>query len=90
MTKFQTRIIEALQKFPRMRCDESELAHALYPDGKSWRCQANGGPPGLQMGLSRSLTILHRAGVIEQFIKGPGPGQRFVYLVKSPPQLKEQ
>ena len=46
------RIDEVLNGKPMKYYD---LARALYPDGKSWNYQANGGPPGCFMALSAAL-----------------------------------
>lgn len=52
-----------------------DLAYALYPDKKSWRYQANGGPPGCFMALSAGI----RRGNFFTSARGPGPGQRIVH-----------
>jgi hypothetical protein len=80
-TKFQNRILNALKQKSPM--DESELGHELYPDDRSWRGSHNGGPPGFQMGLSRSISLMQKAGLIHHSIKGPGPGQRLVWLANT-------
>ena len=52
------------------------LAMAIYPDQKSWRYQANGGPPGCYMALSAAL----RRGRFHVSISAtPGPQNRMVY-----------
>lgn len=62
-----------------LRCNGSmsfhDLAHALYPDDKSWRYQANGGPPGCFMALSAAL----RRGNFHVSYRGVGPGSRIVH-----------
>jgi len=52
-----------------------DLAHRLYPDGKSWRYQANGGPPGCFMALSAAV----RRGGFPVSHRGIGPGNRIVH-----------
>jgi hypothetical protein len=52
------------------------LAHVLYPNGRSWRYQANGGPPGCYMALSAAL----RRGKFHVSMSAtPGPQNRMVY-----------
>lgn len=51
------------------------LAQALYPDGRSWRYQANGGPPGCYMALSAGI----RRGGFPDVPKGIGPANRTIY-----------
>lgn len=53
----------------------NDLAYALYPEPRSWRYQANGGPPGCFMALSAAI---RRGGFPETF-NGPGPGFRRVF-----------
>lgn len=54
-----------------------DLAVKLYPDGKSWRYQSNGGPPGCFMALSAAI---RRGGFHDSPRDGlPGPGHRIVY-----------
>lgn len=52
-----------------------DLAYALYPDGKSWRYQQNGGPPGCFMALSAGI----RRGNFHTTARGVGPGHRIVH-----------
>ncbi len=51
-----------------------DLAQRLYPDGRSWQYQSNGGPPGCYMSLSAGLK---RGGFAISF--AVGPGNRIVY-----------
>lgn len=50
-----------------------DLARALYPSGRSWQYQANGGPPGCFMALSAGLS----RGGFE--VTGTFVGDRMVY-----------
>ncbi len=54
-----------------------DLARALYPDGRSWQYQSNGGPPGCFMALSAALS----RGGFE--VRGSFVGQREVFPRKS-------
>lgn len=58
------------------------LAMTLYPDNRSWRYQANGGPPGCYMALSAAL---RRGGFHVSLSKTPGPQNRMVYP-RNPPK----
>ena len=52
-----------------------DLAFALYPDGKSWNYQKNGGPPGCFMAISSAI----RCGNFPTTSRGVGPGHRIVH-----------
>ncbi|MFW6027182.1 MAG: hypothetical protein ACOC91_00085 [bacterium] len=56
-----------------------DLARRIFPDSKSWRYAAHGGPPGCYMTLSAAL---RRHGIGERW---DGPGQRFVRRPKGAP-----
>lgn len=60
------RIDEALNG---KRMSYYDLARALWPDGRSWQYQSNGGPPGCFMALGAAL---RRGGFEVSFAVGPG------------------
>jgi hypothetical protein len=57
-----------------------DLAHELYPNSKSHRRQANGGPPGCYMALSAAI----RRGGFGESWREPGPQNRWIYQRAKP------
>jgi hypothetical protein len=59
----------------------ADLAYRVFPEEqfpKAFRYQANGGPPGCYMALSRALREMR--GELDDWHSGIGPGHRYVRL----------
>lgn len=81
LPKIRERIRAALADGPRTFF---EVAIDVFPAEhfpRAFEYQANGGPPGCYMALSRATREMVAAGELSQWHSGPGPGHRHLRLV---------